>query len=227
MNEIRGSLKPELNGPKDGDTVIADISFAVRPGEDGQRLDIFLKSRMRGLSRSRVTSLIREELKGELKGQAVKPGRRVRTGETFTLRYPKKIKIEPDFPLSILYEDEHLLVVDKPPGQLVHPTRTSVRNTLIDRIREHFEDSPQVTPSLAHRLDRETSGCMIVAKNPEASRLMGALFARAMVRKTYRAIAFGSLEADSGLVDLPIRRAVGSAVAGCGAIRRLHPLDAA
>lgn len=189
--------------------IYKDIAFVVQPTEAGLRLDRFLMGKLRGLSRNRVTTLIREALTGA----PAKPGRRVRAGETFVLRYPKKIKTEPGFPLDRVYEDEHLLVVNKPPGQLVHPTRTSVRNTLIDIIRAEYEDEDGVEPTLAHRLDRETSGLLVVTKNAGASRRMGFMFLNREVRKTYRAIVMGRPQQESGRIDIPIGSDTDSVVA--------------
>jgi len=177
-----------------------DITFVVEPPEEGLRLDRFLMGKLRGLSRNRVSSLIRNELTGP----AAKPGRRVRAGETYVIRYPKKIKTEPDFPLEKVFEDEHLLVVNKPAGQLVHPTRTSVKNTLIDIIRAGYEDVADVRPSLAHRLDRETSGLLVVTKNADVSRRIGFMFLRREVRKTYRAIVVGQPRPSTGRISIPI-----------------------
>lgn len=193
----------------ESERVTADIAFTVSPGEGGQRLDRFLTLKMRGLSRSRVTSFIKNDLRLDASDAALKPSRIVRADETYVLRYEKTIKTEPDFPLSILFEDENLLIIDKPPGQLVHPTRTSVKNTLIDRVREHAGGAP----CLAHRLDRETSGILVIAKNSEAARLMGNMFKAHTVRKTYRAIVFGNMNKDSGVIDMPIGSDARSAVA--------------
>jgi len=202
-------LGANLRKSPESERVTANIAFTVSPGEGGQRLDRFLTLKMRGLSRSRVTSFIKNDLRMESSDAALKPSRIVRADETYVLRYEKTVKTEPDFPLSILFEDENLLIIDKPPGQLVHPTRTSVKNTLIDRVREHAGGAP----CLAHRLDRETSGILVIAKNSEAARLMGNMFKAHKVRKTYRAIVFGDMDEDSGVIDMPIGRDTRSAVA--------------
>ena len=179
--------------------VLRRIELTVRPAEAGLRLDRFVAARMRGLSRSRAAELLRTRLLGP-----AKPGRRVRAGETYVFDYPAREKTEPDFPLSIVYEDEHLIVVDKPAGQLVHPTRVSVRNTLIDILRALAGPDPAGRPTLVHRLDRETSGLLLVARGRETARRLGLMLHRREIGKLYLAVAEGRPDPPEGLIDRPI-----------------------
>ncbi len=190
------------------DTVEERIALTVQAGDAGQRLDVFLAGRMRGVSRSRIVRLIREGLEPG----SSKPGQRVRGGEVYSFIYPKKVKVEPDYELRVLYEDDDLVVVDKPAGQVVHPTRTSVQNTLIDIVKKRYGDSPAGIPSLAHRLDRETSGPVVICRHAEATRRMGHLFASGGVSKIYQAIVHGCLAEESGRICLPLGRAAASRI---------------
>jgi len=190
------------------ETVLQEISFSVGAGDTGLRLDVFLAARMRGVSRSRIARLIKEGLKPVSR----KPGHRVRVGEVYSFVYPKKIKIEPDFPLSVLFEDAHLLIVDKPAGQVVHPTRTSVQNTLIDVVKRRHRGSGEGIPSLANRLDRETSGIVVICRHAESSRRMGRLFASGAVNKSYQAIVHGRIPTGLGRICLPLGRSAGSRI---------------
>src|SRR5690606_27677898 len=134
----------------------------------------FLSERHRELSRSRLQSLI-EEGKVLVDGRKAKPSRRLRGGESVSVEIPDPVPAEPQaeaLPLSILHEDSDLLVVDKAAGMVVHPAAGVRQGTLVNAILFHARDlqgiGGEIRPGIVHRLDKDTSGCMVVAKNDRA-----------------------------------------------------------
>ncbi|HDR91182.1 MAG TPA: RluA family pseudouridine synthase, partial [candidate division Zixibacteria bacterium] len=134
------------------------------------RLDTYLVTSGLGLSRNQIQKLIRDK-NIEIPGKGVKPAFILYGGEEIIVRIPEKepLRLKPeDIPLDIPYEDEHLLVVNKPPGMVVHPARGHFTGTLVHALLSHTSDlsaiGGQTRPGIIHRLDRETSGLLIVAK---------------------------------------------------------------
>lgn len=171
----------------------------------GQRLDLFVLTQLKRTSRTRVQRIVTESA-FDAAGRRKKPSDRVREGEhVFLWREPfEKDEVQP--PLPILYEDPHLLVVDKPPLVAVHPTARYYKNTVITRLRA---DRPDEFVTLVHRLDRETSGILLVARTPEADRAFKRLLEErtlgtggSPIGKTYLAICQGVPDCTS--VDLPL-----------------------
>ena len=179
---------------------------------DGQRFDRFLDSRCDDFSRSRIQALISEG-SATLDGRAAKPSTRVRLGQTIVVSVPEpkaSVLEAQNIPLSIVYEDGDLLVVDKPAGMTVHPAPGHPDGTLVNAVLAHCPDlegiGGTVRPGIVHRLDKDTSGLMVVAKNDRAHRsLSEQLKARAM-SKAYIALTHGSLTPAEAIIDAPIGR---------------------
>lgn len=176
----------------------------------GMRLDVFIQSQLRNTSRTRARAIV-ERGAYSFEGKRLRPNDRVRTDDRVALWRPQFEQPE-DVPLPILFEDEHLIVLDKPPLVTVHPTARHHRNTVIKRLEAA---RPGEFLALIHRLDRETSGVLLVARSLESERAFkrlledrshdaarGAEPARAKVHKTYLAICHGVPE--SGLIDAPL-----------------------
>lgn len=140
--------------------------FRVPPESAGMRLDVFLQSQLRNTSRTRARAIV-ENSAYTVEGRPRRPNDRVRSEEHVVLWRPAFEDDEPEVAIGILHEDEHLLVVDKPPLMTVHPTARYHRNTLIKRLEVQ---RPGEYLSLVHRLDRETSGILLVARSPDADR---------------------------------------------------------
>jgi len=187
---------------------------ALRAGEYWERLDHFLAAFLQDLSRSRVEKLIRAghvSVNGALetkKSREVKAGDLVEV-ETETESEPAYL---PSQPLKKLYEDEWLLVIDKPAGLAVHPGAGEKRETVLDIFRHEY---PQVgtladpeRPGIVHRLDKDTSGVLILAKSEEAVRRMQELFQKREMRKTYLALVTGSPRFRNGTIDRPLARSL-------------------
>ena len=182
----------------DGDVISLNIAV---PGEcGGWRLDHFLKRRIGRLSRTKIQLIIREQI-SFADGRRPRPASGVRAGEVILLRRPAPV--EPDVPrdFTILYEDETVLVIDKPAGLPMHTTAKFWRNTLTAVLRERYPAEPM---SIAHRIDRETSGVLLIARTRAAARVLTVAFARRAVQKTYLALVHGAPQ-DAGIIDLSLK----------------------
>lgn len=189
----------------------------VQPEDAGKRLDQFLVSCLE-VSRARVQELISAG-KILLNGVAAKPSVKLRGGERITIvgstaRPPLRAVAE-DIPLDIMYEDDDLAIVNKPAGMMVHAGAGATedarnRGTLVNALLHHFaslsEVGGEMRPGIVHRLDKETSGLIVVAKNDEAHRKLSAQFARREVKKKYIALSHGWIKKDSGTVSAAISR---------------------
>lgn len=180
--------------------------------ESGQRLDKYIAQEVPDLSRSLVQRLIREGLV-TVNGQTVKASRKVEVGDTIVLRVPppEPLEVRPEaIPLDIVYEDADLLVVNKPAGMVVHPAYGHRTGTLINAILAHCPEIAGVGDTLrsgiVHRLDKETSGLIIVAKNDAARQHLQRQFKRREVKKVYLALVEGHLKPERGLIEAPIGR---------------------
>lgn len=179
---------------------------------DGRRLDVLL-SEATGLTRSRVATLMEDGLclvdgKTEKKaGTKAKPGQQVR----LTLPAPKPaIPQAEDIPLDILYEDADLAVVMKPCGMVVHPAAGNEDGTLVNALLHHLDSlggiGGELRPGIVHRLDKDTSGLLLVAKNDAAQLALSQQLQDRLMEKHYRALVDGSFKEDAGRVNEPIAR---------------------
>jgi 23S rRNA pseudouridine1911/1915/1917 synthase len=182
--------------------------LTVRPEEAGTRLDVVLAARA-SLSRSAVQRLIEDGLVSVAGGPARK-GHEVRAGETVEYRLPP----EPRETLEaeelhgcILYEDDWLMIVDKPAGVVVHPAPGHERGTLAHGLVAHGAAGGHVSrPGIVHRLDKDTSGLLIVARREDAYRALVAGMERRDISRVYIALLYGELPQDEGTIDAPIGR---------------------
>ncbi len=186
-----------------------DVVFEVRPDLEGRRLDLFLKERMPWRSRHAIQALIREG-SVRVNGERLKAGRKVFDGDRVTIELepidPATIHHD-RIPLTFLHEDDHVAVLDKQPGIIVHPAGRQLHNTLLNAVYHHYRvrrPDPAVTPRLGHRLDRDTSGVLLVSKNRDVRRVVQEIFEAHRVEKEYFAIVHGAMKDDAGLIDEPI-----------------------
>jgi 23S rRNA pseudouridine1911/1915/1917 synthase len=186
--------------------------FKVGQPSAGTRLDVYLASVCSDLSRSRIQKLIAG---GEVRvaGSAVRRSRAVRAGEEVSIDVPEPrvVAIEPeDIPLAILYEDEHLLAIDKPPGLVVHPSpghsAGTLVNALLHRVRDLSGVGGELRPGIVHRLDRDTSGVLLVAKSDLAHASLARQMKKRSMRKEYLTLVAGVPKVRKGEVALPIGR---------------------
>ncbi|MBC7174487.1 MAG: RluA family pseudouridine synthase, partial [Polyangiaceae bacterium] len=179
------------------------LTFPVQRESAGQRLDRFIQRQIPRLSRTRANEIVRA-CAYEAGGRKRRPSERVRFGEIVVLIRPPLAEPETPQTFEVIYEDEDVFVVDKPPGLPMHPTATYHKNTLTYLLKERYGPRP---PHICHRLDRETSGVVVCAKNRDAERTMKQAFESRDVEKRYVAITRGTLPTDGGTIDLPLGRA--------------------
>jgi 23S rRNA pseudouridine1911/1915/1917 synthase len=182
------------------------------PGDAGLRLDAWLARRLPSLSRARLQALIAE---GHVlvDGAPARASARVRAGQSARVHVPAPAPAEPqpeDIPVAVVFEDARLVVVDKPAGLVVHPGAGNARGTLVNallgRVRDLSGVGGVLRPGIVHRLDRGTSGLLVVAKDDEAHRALVRQFAGRTVEKEYLALVLGQPARASGEVDAPIGR---------------------
>jgi 23S rRNA pseudouridine1911/1915/1917 synthase len=187
-------------------------AFSVEPADAGARLDQFLAARVPGLSRSRIQELI---LSGDatLNGHASKASTRLRAGDAvaLTVPAPRPVETRPeDIALEILHEDADLIVVNKTAGLVVHPAAGNWEGTLVNALLHHCGALSSVggeqRPGIVHRLDKETTGCIVAAKTDLAHQSLAAQFAGREISKIYLALAAGKFGRQSGTIDAPIIR---------------------
>ena len=189
-------------------------SFVVPPEGIGTRLDAWLAAQCEGFSRSRVQGLIRAE-RMRVNGKVVlRAAFKANPGDVVTLAIPPPVPAEPqpeDIPLCIVYEDEHIIVIDKPAGLVVHPAPGHLDGTLVNALLHHCPDLEGIggvaRPGIVHRLDQDTSGLMVVAKTEAAMRTLTKEFAsHANIRKTYLAVVHGAPSPAEGRIENLIGR---------------------
>ncbi len=188
-------------------------SFLVDEDDGGERLDSFLSGQMPALSRSRLQKAIRA---GEVtvEGVAVlKPSQKVRQQERVEVAFspPRPLEIVPEkIPLDIVYEDEHLLVVNKAPGMVVHPAPGHETGTLVHALLGHCTNLSGIggvlRPGIVHRLDAGTSGLLVVAKSDEIHIALSRQLMERSMHRIYIALVWGEMPEHSGVIDMPIGR---------------------
>lgn len=188
------------------------FSILVTEKDQGKRIDQFLSESDLPLSRSQAKRLI-ENGQVFLNQRPIKPSTRLKSGDLIsgTLPEPKPLSLQPEpISLSILYEDSSLIVIDKPPGMVVHPAPGNPSGTLVNALLYHCKDLSGINgilrPGIVHRLDKDTSGVMVVAKEDEAYHQLVRQFKNRLIEKTYLALVYGSFREKEGLINLPIGR---------------------
>jgi len=188
------------------------FSILVTAKNQGRRLDQFLSETDLNLSRSQAKSLI-EKHHIFLNQKPTKPSAHIKAGDTVsgTLPKPSPLSLKPEpIPLTILYEDSSIIVIDKPSGMVVHPAYGNPSGTLVNALLYHCKDLGGINgvlrPGIVHRLDKNTSGVMVVAKDDEAFHQLTKQFKNRTVEKVYFAIVYGKFRQNEGLIDSAIGR---------------------
>lgn len=217
MNEADSEAGPTMKGHS-----AAPDRRRLVAGEDavGQRLDQWLASALAPeFSRSRIQALIRGELVRVNAIPATEPKQRLAGAETIEIELPAPVPAEPEaenIPLAILFEDEHLIVIDKPAGLVVHPGAGNWSGTLVNALIHHCGDSLSGIggvrrPGIVHRLDKDTSGVLVVAKNDAAHHGLADAFAdhgrSGGLERAYVAVVWGTPDRTTGTIDAPLGRA--------------------
>lgn len=220
------------DGDLEGDNLEAPVEAAVSEplsgrhpvaiGQDqaGERLDRLLTAHFDGrLSRARIQTLIRQGQVQDANGRAITdPGAKARAGDELTIDIPPPVPAEPageDLPLTVVYEDAHLLVIDKPAGLVVHPAAGHAGGTLVNALIAHCGDTLSgiggvKRPGIVHRLDKDTSGLLVVAKSDAAHRGLAEQFAAhgddGRMTRAYEAFVWGAPLRQSGVIDANLAR---------------------
>ena len=193
-------------------------AYEVPAEAKGQRLDAWLAAQLENVSRARVQLLLAES-KARVNGVPAKPSLKLRGGERVEILgepAPPPLRAMPEaIPLDIIYEDDALSVINKPAGMMVHAgsgATDSARNrgTLVNALLSHYAELSHsddlIRPGIVHRLDKQTSGLIIVARNDAAHLKLGEMFSRRQIRKTYIALVHGSIKQERGTINTPISR---------------------
>jgi 23S rRNA pseudouridine1911/1915/1917 synthase len=180
--------------------------------DSGERLDVFVTRRLDGLTRSRVRRLI-DDGHIQVDGEVAKASLRLEEGQKVSVALPEPTPsaAQPEpIPLDVIYEDADLLVINKPPGMTVHPAPGHATSTLVNAVLAHSHDlsgiGGVIRPGIVHRLDRDTSGIIVVAKNDAAHTALAGQLKERQVEKTYVALVEGTPKPAEGVIDAPIAR---------------------
>src|SRR3989449_3481346 len=188
-------------------------AIVVEKSLPAERLDVFVRSQFPTISRGAVQRLI-ERGAIRVDGSPVKPTHRPRAGEKIEIHWPaaRPAAVQPqDIPLDVLFEDDDLLVLNKPPGMVVHPSAGHEESTLVNALLHHCAGQLSgiggvARPGIVHRLDKATSGCLVVAKNDPTHLTLSAQFACREVEKVYHAIVCGTVTPEKGDIRAAIAR---------------------
>ncbi|MCC7263782.1 MAG: RluA family pseudouridine synthase [Candidatus Latescibacteria bacterium] len=188
------------------------MKIHVAPDEAPQRLALFLGRHCPELSRSRIQGLIKEEAV-RVNGQPARASYQIRPADCIDLELPAPVELSVDaeaIPLDVVYEDEDLLVLNKGPGMTVHPAPGSWQGTLVNALLHHCRDLSGINgvlrPGIVHRLDRDTTGLLVVAKNDQAHRQLAAQLQSRQLERRYSALVWGQLRLLQGRIEAPIGR---------------------
>lgn len=189
-----------------------EYSFPADAASGGIRLDVFIAERLPECSRSFAGQLITSE-RFKVNGQVRKPAYRLKAGDVVTgfIPPPQASGLLPEpIPLRILYEDHDIVAINKQPGLVVHPAPGHGSGTLVNALLHHCPDlgaiGAEIRPGIVHRLDKDTTGTLVVAKNAAALEHLAAQFKSRSVQKDYLALVHGEMTSDSGAIRLPVGR---------------------
>ncbi len=186
------------------------LEFEVKTRAEGRRLDVYLAGRFTDYSR-RVLQKIIDADGVKVNERVVKASYRVRPGDVICIRLPELPDTTPapeDIPIEVLYEDDVLTVVNKPPGMVTHPARGNWRGTLVNALQFHYDTLSTLAgenrPGIVHRLDRDTTGLLVVVKDEQTHRKLAVQFELRQVHKEYLALVSGVPDRDGDTIEQPI-----------------------
>ena len=187
--------------------------YHVQTEDSGRRIDVYLSEKLSDLSRSHIQKLLKNGLVN-VNGSACRSNYKVKENDRISLEIPEPEtpEIRPEnIPLSILYEDEDVLVIDKPKGVVVHPSAGHYEGTLVNAVLYHCKGGLSgingvLRPGIVHRIDMDTTGALVICKNDLAHQDLAEQLKNHTIKRRYRAIVFGNLKEDSGTINAPIGR---------------------
>ena len=182
--------------------------------EEEGRLDKYLSDKLENMTRSYLKKLISDDKAVLVNGNPAKPNYKLKPGDIIELAVPEPIELEikaENIPLDIVYEDNDMLVVNKPQGMVVHPAAGNYTGTLVNALLYHCGDSlsginGEKRPGIVHRIDKDTSGLLLVAKNDNAHQKLSSQIKEHSLTRAYKALVHGNIKQDSGRIDAPIGR---------------------
>ena len=182
--------------------------------EEEGRLDKYLSDKLENMTRSYLKKLISDDKAVLVNGNPAKPNYKLKPGDIIELAVPEPIELEikaENIPLDIVYEDNDMLVVNKPQGMVVHPAAGNYTGTLVNALLYHCGDSlsginGEKRPGILHRIDKDTSGLLLVAKNDNAHQKLSSQIKEHSLTRAYKALVHGNIKQDSGRIDAPIGR---------------------
>ncbi|RRB18426.1 RluA family pseudouridine synthase [Larkinella knui] len=207
--------EPVLADP-DEDELYEHYRIAVDPGQNLMRIDRFLTERLPNATRTKIQNGIDTEAI-KVNGSAIKASYKIKPQDIITVALPhppRDTDILPEnIPLNIVYEDDEVLVLNKPAGMVVHPAYSNWTGTLVNALVFHFQNLPtsrngSIRPGLVHRIDKDTSGLMVIAKTEFAMTHLGRQFFEHTIERTYNAIAWGELKESEGTIEGNIGRSL-------------------
>lgn len=188
--------------------------FAVLPEQEGKRIDAFVCEQLDGITRSMVQNWIEQGHVTLASGKTVKKNYKVSAGDEVIVQMPEpqSVEIEPEnIPIDIVYEDEDIIVVNKARGMVVHPAVGNWNGTLVNALMHHCGDrlsgiNGEIRPGIVHRIDKDTSGLLVVAKDNETHLSLSQQFAVHSIARVYHTVVYGGFAADDGFVEGNIGR---------------------
>lgn len=189
------------------------FSYHIGLEDEDERIDKWISNTLQSLSRSYIQKLIKDNLVF-VNGKAQKASYRIRVDDEISFQIPETVVPDipaEDIPLSILYEDDDILIVNKPKGMVVHPAPGHYSGTLVNAVMFHCKDNLSgingvMRPGIVHRIDKDTTGSIIICKNDTAHNSIASQLKEHSITRKYRAIVYGRLPAKEGSIDAPIGR---------------------
>lgn len=190
-----------------------ETEFLVEDSESGIRIDRYLSDKMKDMSRSYLQKLLKEK-RVTVNEKDIKANYKIQKGDCICISAPEPEEpdiLPEDIPLDILYEDEDLLVVNKPKGMVVHPSAGHTTSTLVNAVLFHCKGNLSgingiMRPGIVHRIDKDTTGALLICKTDSAHRILAEQLKEHSVKRRYRAIVRGNLKEDEGTIEGPIGR---------------------
>jgi len=186
-----------------------NINFIVEENENNLRVDVLINKRQESISRTRIKNLILKE-KLKVNNEIIQsPSKRIITGDRLSLHIPEPevASLKPyDFKLEIIYEDEDLLIINKPAGIIMHPGAGNYDKTVVNALMHYNKDSlstigDELRPGIVHRIDKNTSGLVVIAKNNETHENLSAQFSKHTITRVYQLLIWGKLRPSKGKID--------------------------
>ena len=187
--------------------------FLVNENDLNQRIDSYIAKKIPQISRSEIQKLIKNEFIN-INGKLISKNYKLKVNDRITIKIPKKNELKviaQEIPLDVIYEDDDLIIVNKPKGMVVHPAAGNEEKTLANALLYHYGENlsnlnGNLRPGIIHRIDKDTSGLLIVAKNNFSHEILSKQISEHSFKREYEAVVYGNLKEDFGNINKPIGR---------------------